>query len=579
VNAELLLDLFNRISDAPDALPRLRRFVLDLAVRGKLVEQDPSDESASSLVQRIRREKLRAIERKDERKEKPLLPLGTDERPFPIPFGWSWSQLAEIGFLNPRNTANDKTPASFVPMGMISAEYGVASTDEVRPWGEIKSGFTHFADGDVGLAKITPCFENCKSTAFRNLRSGIGAGTTELHVIRPVFVSADYVLIFLKSPHFIESGIPRMTGTAGQKRLPTEHFAFSPFPLPPLAEQHRIVGKVDELMALCDRLEAAQRERESRRDLLVASSHHHMNTGADVEALRSHAQFFIGHLPRVTARPNQVKQLRQTILNLAVRGELLAHDPSDEPIAEMLTEIREEQDRLIKQGAIPKRKQGVRPEQNPPPDCQSNWAVVSFGSLCNLVTSGSRGWAEFYSDSGPRFIRAQNIRFGRLLLDDLAHVSPPKKSEGTRTQVTKGDLLIVITGAGVTNPALLDQDLGQAYVSQHVALAKPTNTDLSPWLLLFLMADAGGRAELVRRAYGSGKPGLNLDNIRSLSVPLPPIREQQRILAKTSELLAICDQLEAQLATTQAEASRLLDSVLHSALNGQAEPQLSHSSA
>src|ERR1035441_9413919 len=183
MNAELLLDHFNRISDAPGALPRLRRFVLDLAVRGKLVEQDPSDESASSLVQRIRRQKLWAIERGNERKEKPLLPLGEDERPFHVPLGWSWSQLAEIGFLNPRNTADDNTPASFVPMGMISAEYGVAHTDEGRPWGEIKSGFTHFADGDVGLAKITPRRENCKSTVFRNLRSGIGAGTTELHEI------------------------------------------------------------------------------------------------------------------------------------------------------------------------------------------------------------------------------------------------------------------------------------------------------------------------------------------------------------------------------------------------------------
>lgn len=123
-----------------------------------------------------------------------------------------------------------------------------------------------------------------------------------------------------------------------------------------------------------------------------------------------------------------------------------------------------------------------------PPPC---WGTVYFGELCNVVTSGSRGWAEYYSKSSPKFIRVQNIRFGKLRLDDLACVNPPKQSEGTRTQVSKRDLLIVITGAGVTNPALLHENLGEAYVSQHVALIKPTDLNLSPWLLLCLMAPMG----------------------------------------------------------------------------------------
>src|SRR5580698_1766326 len=252
MNPELLLKQFDRISDAPDAIPRLRRFVLDLAVRGKVVEQDPTDEPASDLIKRIKLKKAEIIKEGTVRKEKAPLPLAQDDLPFLLPPIWSWSQIGEIGFLNPRNKAEDQYPSSFIPMPRISAEYGVPSTHEVRSWGEIKSGFTHFAEGDVALAKITPCFENGKSTIFRGLTGGIGAGTTELHVVRPVLVSPDYVLIFLKCPHFIESGIPRMTGTAGQKRVPTEYFAHTPFPLPPLAEQDRIVAKVAELMALSD---------------------------------------------------------------------------------------------------------------------------------------------------------------------------------------------------------------------------------------------------------------------------------------------------------------------------------------
>ncbi len=567
MNPAQLLDHFNRICDTPDAIPRLHRFILDLAVRGKLVEQDPKDEATDELVRRIQAEKGRMLKAGSLKKEKSLPDLA-EELPFHIPRSWRWSQLAEVGFINPRNGVADELQASFVPMTRISAEYGVASTHEVRPWREIKSGFTHFADGDAVLAKITPCFENGKSTVFRGLTGGIGAGTTELHVVRPVIVSADYVLIFLKCPHFIESGISKMTGTAGQKRVPTEYFAHSPFPLPPLPEQQRIVAKVEELMALSHRLELAQDTREKERNKLMAASHHHLNNGADEGTFRGHAHFFLDHVQRLTARPEQVPSLRETVLNLAVRGQLISQDRSDEPPSELLRRICVEQQRLIKNGIIAQRKSASLSNSielvfEPP----TGWAAVNFGQLCNMVTSGSRGWAEYYSESGPKFIRAQNIRFGKLLLDDLACVNPPKNGEGTRTQVSKGDVLVVITGAGVTNPALLDRELGEAYVSQHVALIKPTDTSLSPWLLLCLMAPMGGRAELVERAYGAGKPGLNLDNIRSLPIPLPPLAEQQRILTKVDELMALCTQLQECLASTESETGHLLEAILHEALN------------
>lgn len=208
----------------------------------------------------------------------------------------------------------------------------------------------------MALAKITPCFENGKSTIFRGLTGGIGAGTTELHVVRPVIVSADYVLIFLKCPYFIESGISRMTGTAGQKRVPTEYFAYSPFPLPPLAEQYRVVAKVAELMALCDRLEAARKERDRRRDRLTAASHFHLNNDATAEAARKHASFYVNHLATLTTRPEQIPALREAILNLAVRGRIILQDESDEHVSMLLKRIHAEQQRLIAAGAIPKPK-------------------------------------------------------------------------------------------------------------------------------------------------------------------------------------------------------------------------------
>lgn len=274
VNVERLLTNFDRIVDAPDAVPRLRRFILDLAVRGKLVPQDPNDEPAAELLKRIAVEKALMVEAGDVRKPK-AIPLQTEgELPFSLPANWRWSHIAEIGVLSPRNEAADDVLASFVPMPMISADYGVTCSHEVRKWGDIKKGYTHFVEGDVGLAKITPCFQNGKSTVFRNLTGGLGSGTTELHVVRPLFVDPNFIVLFLKCSHFIETGIPKMTGTAGQKRVPTEYFAGSPFPLPPLAEQHRIAAKVDELMALCARLELSlARVDDTRRRLLDAVLH------------------------------------------------------------------------------------------------------------------------------------------------------------------------------------------------------------------------------------------------------------------------------------------------------------------
>lgn len=138
MNAERLLQHYAKIAEAPDAFARLRRFVLDLAVRGKLVPQDPKDEPAAEIVKHVAAEKARLVETGEIRTPKAVPALSNV--PFAIPTNWCWSQLAEIGLLSPRNEARDLLEASFVPMPMIAAEYGVANTHEVRPWGEIKRG-------------------------------------------------------------------------------------------------------------------------------------------------------------------------------------------------------------------------------------------------------------------------------------------------------------------------------------------------------------------------------------------------------------------------------------------------------
>lgn len=231
-------------------LADLRKAILQEAILGKLVPQDPNNEPASELLKKIKAEKERFITRGKVKKEKPLLPITPEEIPFDLPNGWVWCRLGEVGEINPRNDFDENFEAGFIPMTRISSEFGVAPSYEFRNWSQIKSGFTHFANNDVGVAKITPCFENSKAAVFKNLPNGMGAGTTELHIFRPIsdFIDSEYVYIFFKSPEFLKAGAAKMTGSAGQKRVPTDFVRNALFPLPPKNEQLKIVRKVNLLI-------------------------------------------------------------------------------------------------------------------------------------------------------------------------------------------------------------------------------------------------------------------------------------------------------------------------------------------
>ena len=204
------------------------------------------------------------------------------------------------------------------------------------------------------------------------------------------------------------------------------------------------------------------------------------------------------------------------------------------------------------------------------------WPEKALGDLLDFLTSGSRGWAQYYAAAGDLFIRAQNIKHNLLELDDIAFVSLPERAEGLRAQVRKGDLLITITGANVTKSALVERDVGTAYVSQHVALCRPTTEVFPRFLYWFIVAEAAGRKQLNDMAYGAGKPGLNLENIRSVRVPLPKLPEQQRIVELIEGKLSEVDQLDQTIATSLQQAVALRQSILKKAFSGQLVAQDPH---
>ena len=234
----------------------MKKSLLQYAIQGKLVEQRAEEGTAEELFAQIQAEKQRLIKEGKIKKEKPLPEITENEKPFDIPESWKWVRVQEITCLNPKNDLPDGLEVSFIPMALVDDGYRNKHTFEVRTWGEIKKGFTHFAEGDIGIAKITPCFQNRKSVIFRNLKNSYGAGTTELSIIRVVdnLLSRDFLLWFFKSPYFIANGVKSFTGTAGQQRIHKDYLSMCVLPLPPLAEQKRIVEKLKQLLPLCERL-------------------------------------------------------------------------------------------------------------------------------------------------------------------------------------------------------------------------------------------------------------------------------------------------------------------------------------
>ena len=250
----------------------IRKSILQEAIQGKLVSQQPEEGTAEELLTEIRKEKEllvkegklkksalndSAIFKGDDNKywEKVGKEMRCidDEIPFEIPASWQWVRIKDIFQINPKNVAEDNCISAFIPMEKICATYGSEfSYDEVQ-WKTIKTGYTHFADGDVVFAKITPCFQNRKSAIFIGLPNGIGAGTTELKVMRPYgeTINRWYLLYFLKSPYFIDEA--QFKGTANQQRIITGYLENKLFPLPPKFEQDRIVQQIKQLASIMSR--------------------------------------------------------------------------------------------------------------------------------------------------------------------------------------------------------------------------------------------------------------------------------------------------------------------------------------
>ena len=434
----------------------------------------------------------------------------TDELPFEIPDNWVWTRLESSVLINPRNDLSDNIDVSFVEMKSISDGYNNHFSATTRLWKEVKSGFTHFQDGDVGFAKITPCFQNRKSVVFSGLQNGYGAGTTELHILRAVksTITTEYLLLFVKSSYFIERGIQKFSGTAGQQRFGTDEVKKTPFPLPPLEEQARIVNRIDELFEQIDIIEQNQ---------------------ADIDTLYD--------------------EFRKRTLTLAIQGKLVPQEPNDEPASVLLERIRAEKkaklgkkyvDSYIYKGDdnyyyehIAGREQDELVEV--PFDIPDSWAWVRWGNLSFSIQYGYNAPAK---ESGRiKMVRISDIHNNEV---DWEHVPFCDINEtDIKTYLLKeNDILFARTGGTVGKSYLVTCVPEEAIYAGYL-IRTQYSAQLSAQYLKYFMESSLYWMQLKDGTIATAQPNCNGQTLSKMILPLPPLAEQKRVVAKINEIFAM----------------------------------------
>ncbi|UYI47951.1 restriction endonuclease subunit S [Vibrio natriegens] len=432
---------------------KLRELILELAVRGKLVPQDPNDEPASVLLERISAEKAQLVKEKKITKPKKLAEVCDDEFSFELPSNWDIRRLPDVYYtISP---SGKKLKSSDV---LEHGTYPVIDQGQ-----EAIAGYSNDEERVIDIESPIIIFgDHTRNIKYVDFSFVPGADGTK--ILCPIGIAPEFFYLQLRS-YDIES-----RGYGRHFKILNENL----FVIPSLEEQHRIVAKVDELMALCDQLEQQTEASIEAHQVLVTTLLDTLTNSTDANELMQNWARISEHFDTLFTTEESIDQLKQTILQLAVMGKLVPQDPSDEPAAELLKRVAEEKAQLVKEKKI--KKQKVLPpisEDEKPFELPNSWEWCRIQDVALFTTSGSRDWAKYYSDSGALFVTMGNLSRGsyELRLDNLRFVRPPKGSEGSRTKLEARDLLISITG-DVGNLGLIPEEFGEAYINQHTCLLR-----------------------------------------------------------------------------------------------------------
>ncbi|HWA35638.1 MAG TPA: restriction endonuclease subunit S [Cyclobacteriaceae bacterium] len=527
-----------------EGIDRLRELILELAILGKLLPQDPSDESADTLLRNISKEKDRLIEGGELRKQKVLLEIAAAEKHFELPKGWAWARLGNIGDTNigltysPTDVSDHGTPvlrSSNVQNGQISLDDLVRVSSKVDSKNFVENGDLLICARNGSRKLVGKC------AIIKHLKERMAFGAFMAIFRSPL---NNYIKYFLESP-FYRKGLEGVSTTT-INQITQETLKNTVIPLPPLAEQQRIVSKVNELMALCDELEEQETNHLKSHQLLVTTLLGTLTQAKDAAEFQTAWATLAKHFDDLFITEDSVDQLKQTILQLALMGKLVPQDPKDEPASVLLERIKKEKERLIREGELNKQNApspiGDAEGQSPLPQ---GWELERFG---NVVFNRD-------AERDPLSVDERSTRKGEYdyygasgvidKIDDYIFDKPL--------------LLIGEDGANLINRTtpIAFMARGKYWVNNHAHVIDGLSEDLLLFVCLYINA-----ISLEEYVTGTAQPKMNQAKMNSIIMKIPPLGEQKRIVLKVEELFGLCDGLKHRITERQKIANLIADSIL-----------------
>ena len=467
----------------------IRCRILELALSGKLSVHNNDDCDVSQMLKDVNHKKDIAV---------------TDHVPYEIPSTWKWVKLSDLYKINPKVEADNDKEAAFIPMERISAGFSRKFSYEIQTWDKASKNHTKFADGDVAFAKISPCFENRKSFIAGQLPNGIGGGTTELIILRQKVMNPLFTYCVVNDKRFIKNGSSSYKGIVGQQRVKSNVIKKYLVPVPPIEEQKRIVERVDEVFRLLDKIDTLQIKYQN-----------------DVEVLKS------------------------KIIDAGIRGQLTEQLPEDGTAEELYQAIQTEKAQLIKDKKIKKEK--PLPEitaDEIPFEIPANWKWVRLRDIVQII-NGDRGKnypaKSTLSHEGIPFISALNLNGDGITEDDrLLCLTDEQYNRLGSGKLERNDIVICIRGS-IGKHGRYPYDKGA--IASSLVICRPyiyldeIGCFIMKWLKSYLFVNEIGKYD-----GGSAQPNLAADNLKKFLVPLPPLSEQKRIVAKINDVFDALDE-------------------------------------
>lgn len=550
-------------------IKKLRELILELAVRGKLVPQDPSDEPASVLLERIAAEKAQLVKEGKIKKPKALPEFGWEDKPFELPEGWEWACIGYVGNIFNGNSVNAKVKEE--KYTCITEGYPFIATKDVG-YGFDKLDYENGVTIPFDEANFKVAHQNAVLICAEGGSAGKKCGITDQDIcfgnklfaielfsnFEPKLLLATYL-----TPTFFSNFSAAMTGIIGG--ISVNKFSELLIPIPPLAEQHRIVAKVDELMALCDQLELRSESQLAAHQTLVETLLTTLTDSADADELSQNWARLSTHFDTLFTTEASIDALKQTILQLAVMGKLVPQDPSDEPASALLERIAAEKAQLVKEKKIKKEKQLPAISENEKPfELPQGWACCRISDLGYDLGGGtpSKTKSKYWNGNIP-WVSPKDMKVD-FISSSTDYVTEDAISETVIKLIPSNSLLMVVRGMILAHSFPVALTMAPVAINQDMKAL--VFSEINEVYLLTLMKAARERVVSMVEHSSHGTCKLVSEKLWSMVVCIPPKEEQLRIIKTVDTLMAICGQLKSRLQTSPQTQLALAESLVEGAL-------------